>query len=341
MNDPRALLDLDLAALGRTVTSAGPAQRADLRGFAPMVGMTGAAPSAAVLGSSLLSGSANPRPPGAVAHRRGPVRGQSPDPRGGPLLRQARPRRGRMRVAAQHRAGRLDLTTSGADAPLPTGVQAAEIQVRRELGLDRFDAVVLGRAPPAGRAWQVRFVTDAGPVHVTSRPRTAGTARLTCAATLDNPVIAWDCELVSEGRPVLSGTPPADDLRRGRHVEPGEPGPVDAPVARTRGERHLPEPEELGRRVVAEPEPSTVQPGQVGRPRAAANAPAATGPRASSPSRVRFAAAPAIAWSSHSRPSSRAAMCACTATWDAPWVCTSWKAPWMLPVAVPKPRART
>ncbi|MBK9475879.1 MAG: sucrase ferredoxin [Tetrasphaera sp.] len=207
VNDPRALLDLDLAALGRgqslrldphsepifAVCTHGRHDRCCAERGRPVIAALRISEPEATWGVSHIGGD---RFAGNLL-----VLGEG-------LYYGRLDPAAAVRVAAQHRAGRLDLDHFRGRCTLPTGVQAAEIQVRRELGLGRFDAVVLDGRRRLGESWQVRFVTDSGPVHVTSRPRTAGTARLTCAATLDNPVIAWDCELVSEGRPVPSGTPP-------------------------------------------------------------------------------------------------------------------------------------
>lgn len=207
VSDPRALLDLDLAALGRgqspgltehsepvfAVCTHGRHDRCCAeRGRPVLAALQAAEPEAtwgvSHIGGDRFAGNLLVLGEGLYYGRLGPAAG--------------------LRVAALHREGRLDLEHFRGRSSQPMAVQAAEIHVRRTLGLDRFDAVVLRQRRRVGEGWQVGFATDSGPVQVISQPRPVGAARLTCAATLDNPIISWQCELVGGARPAPSGPPP-------------------------------------------------------------------------------------------------------------------------------------
>jgi hypothetical protein len=93
-------------------------------------------------------------------------------------------------VAGSHLAGELDLDHLRGRASQPMGVQAAEILLRRELGLTReADAVLAARSVEADVTTAVFTVAGATydvRVRTTRDPATA--TQLTCKAHRDNPV---------------------------------------------------------------------------------------------------------------------------------------------------------
>ncbi|KQW47954.1 hypothetical protein ASC77_16250 [Nocardioides sp. Root1257] len=98
-------------------------------------------------------------------------------------------------VAGSHLSGQLDLDHLRGRSSQPTGVQAAEIFLRRELAETREDALVLaGRSSDGTVAFEVGGAT----YDVQVRTVRDTTARLTCKAGRDNPVPAH--ELVSVRR---------------------------------------------------------------------------------------------------------------------------------------------
>lgn len=94
-----------------------------------------------------------------------------------------------LRMAAAHRAGRLDLDHLRGRASLPMPVQAAEIALRRLLGEDGLDAVRFrGRSGTEGET-VARF--GAGGRKYVVRVRSAvgdDAVRLTCRAAVESPV---------------------------------------------------------------------------------------------------------------------------------------------------------
>jgi hypothetical protein len=101
-------------------------------------------------------------------------------------------------VAGTHLAGELDLDHLRGHSAHPMAVQAAEIHLRRELGVTRRDDLVLvDRSTDADLA-SASFVVAGATYDV--RVRTVGdtVARLTCKASRDNPAPAY--ELVSVSR---------------------------------------------------------------------------------------------------------------------------------------------
>ncbi len=103
-------------------------------------------------------------------------------------------------VAGSHLAGELDLDHLRGRASQPMPVQAAELQLRRELGATREDDVVLVERSRDGDLTTATFAVAGGTYDVVVRtvndPATA--TRLTCKAHRDNPVPAH--ELVSVTR---------------------------------------------------------------------------------------------------------------------------------------------
>ncbi|MDQ6687075.1 MAG: sucrase ferredoxin [Actinomycetota bacterium] len=100
-----------------------------------------------------------------------------------------------VRIAALHRAGRLDLRQLRGRSGWATSIQAAELALRRHLSEDRVDAVGLVRhegdlvrLEVTGRVYDVRL-----------RLRLDPPARLTCSAQVDNPVPRYELlEITSE-----------------------------------------------------------------------------------------------------------------------------------------------
>jgi (2Fe-2S) ferredoxin len=98
-------------------------------------------------------------------------------------------------VAGSHLSGELDLDHLRGRASHPMPVQAAEVFLRRELGVTRErDVALLGRPGTAGDITAARFAvagaTYAVRVRTTRDPATA--TRLTCKAHRDNPVPAHE-----------------------------------------------------------------------------------------------------------------------------------------------------
>lgn len=103
-------------------------------------------------------------------------------------------------VAGAHLAGELDLDHLRGRSSYPVAVQAAEIELRRELGTTRGDDVTLVGRSVDGALTTSTFTVAGGTYDVVVRsvrdPDTA--TRLTCKAHRDNPVPAH--ELVSATR---------------------------------------------------------------------------------------------------------------------------------------------
>lgn len=97
-------------------------------------------------------------------------------------------------TAGAHLAGELDLERLRGCSAYPMAVQAAEIHLRRELGVTRIDDVTFAGRSVDGDDTTARFTVAGGTwevvVRTTRDPATA--ARLTCKAQRDNPVPAHD-----------------------------------------------------------------------------------------------------------------------------------------------------
>lgn len=99
-----------------------------------------------------------------------------------------------LRVARAHLDGGLDLEHLRGRASHPMAVQAAEIHLRRQLDLQRIDAVALLGARRDGDTTEARFAVrePTGPASYAVLVRTtlepASAARLTCKAHRDNPI---------------------------------------------------------------------------------------------------------------------------------------------------------
>ncbi|SFB73753.1 hypothetical protein SAMN04487968_101229 [Nocardioides terrae] len=107
---------------------------------------------------------------------------------------------GALDVIAAQRAGRLDLDRLRGRSTHPMPVQAAEIALRRELGLTGFDEVRLTGATSDGEVTRAVFSTPtsgyAVRVRTTRSPATA--VRLTCTAGRPEPPIAHDVLGIAE-----------------------------------------------------------------------------------------------------------------------------------------------
>jgi hypothetical protein len=97
-------------------------------------------------------------------------------------------------VAGAHLAGELDLDRLRGRSSYPMAVQAAEIELRRELGVTREDDVVLVGRTVAGELTTATFLVAGGTYDVVVRTtRDPGAvARLTCKGQRDNPVPAHE-----------------------------------------------------------------------------------------------------------------------------------------------------
>lgn len=97
-------------------------------------------------------------------------------------------------VAGGHLSGELDLDRLRGRSAYPMPVQAAEIHLRRELGVTRVDDVTLIERSINGDDTTATFAVAGGTwevvVRTTRDPATA--ARLTCRAQRDNPVPAHE-----------------------------------------------------------------------------------------------------------------------------------------------------
>lgn len=97
-------------------------------------------------------------------------------------------------VAGGHLSGELDLDRLRGRSAYPMPVQAAEIHLRRELGVTRVDDVTLIEGSINGDDTTATFAVAGGTwevvVRTTRDPATA--ARLTCRAQRDNPVPAHE-----------------------------------------------------------------------------------------------------------------------------------------------------
>jgi (2Fe-2S) ferredoxin len=101
-------------------------------------------------------------------------------------------------VAGAHLSGELDLDHLRGRSSYPMAVQAAEIQLRRDLGVTRRDDVVFVDRSTAADLTTATFVVAGASYDVQVRAVRDGVARLTCKADRDNPVPAY--ELVSVSR---------------------------------------------------------------------------------------------------------------------------------------------
>jgi (2Fe-2S) ferredoxin len=101
-------------------------------------------------------------------------------------------------VAGAHLSGELDLDHLRGRSSYPMAVQAAEIQLRRELGVTRRDDVVFADRSTDADLTTATFVVAGAAYDVQVRAVRDGVARLTCKAGRDNPVPAY--ELVSVSR---------------------------------------------------------------------------------------------------------------------------------------------
>ncbi|GAA4707344.1 sucrase ferredoxin [Nocardioides conyzicola] len=101
-------------------------------------------------------------------------------------------------VAGSHLAGELDLDHLRGRSSYPMPVQAAEVHLRRDLGVTRRDDVVFTGRVTDGDLTTATFAVAGATYDVRVRTVRATTARLTCKAGRDNPVPAH--ELVSLSR---------------------------------------------------------------------------------------------------------------------------------------------
>lgn len=91
-------------------------------------------------------------------------------------------------VAETHLAGRMDLRYLRGRSSYPMPVQAAEIRLRRELGLTGLGDVRLIALRRAGEITLTRWVAGPSTYDVTVRTTVAERARLTCKSRDDGPV---------------------------------------------------------------------------------------------------------------------------------------------------------
>jgi hypothetical protein len=101
-------------------------------------------------------------------------------------------------VAGAHLSGELDLDHLRGRSSHPMAVQAAEIHLRRDLGVTRRDDVVFVDRVTDADLTTVSFAVAGATYDVQVRSVRDGVARLTCKAGRDNPVPAY--ELVSVSR---------------------------------------------------------------------------------------------------------------------------------------------
>ena len=100
-------------------------------------------------------------------------------------------------VAGAHLAGELDLDHLRGRSSHPVAVQAAEILLRRELGVTRRDDVVLMERSTEGDLTTATFAVAGAMYDVRVRTVEGDVARLTCKAGRDNPVPAHGLVSVS------------------------------------------------------------------------------------------------------------------------------------------------
>lgn len=93
-------------------------------------------------------------------------------------------------VAGAHLAGEVDLDHLRGRASYPMPVQAAEVALRRELGVTRLDDVTALRQSRDGELTTATFRVGGGTYDVAVRTTAdpAGATRLTCKAQRDNPI---------------------------------------------------------------------------------------------------------------------------------------------------------
>lgn len=113
-------------------------------------------------------------------------------------------------VAAAHRAGHLDLDHLRGHTGHAMPVQAAEIALRRHLGLTAIDAVRFLRRAAEGDTVRATFATGTSATdrrgdgvapwqvvvrwQVVARPRHTEPARLTCTKVTAEPSVSWVCD---------------------------------------------------------------------------------------------------------------------------------------------------
>jgi hypothetical protein len=90
--------------------------------------------------------------------------------------------------------GAIPIDRLGGRTSFPTYAQAAEIDVRRALGLDGVDALRLERARRDGDLAHVLFATPSGRVAVTERRVEGPPMRLTCGHDHEEAPVAWRLE---------------------------------------------------------------------------------------------------------------------------------------------------
>ena len=187
--DLEAVLDWTWAPWRPAGASASPGTTSPSSPCAPTGGTTPAAPSA-VVRSPLALAEAAPEQTWEVSHIGGdrfagnllvlPARA---------LLRPARRRTRRSRLAADHAAGRLDLDHLRGRSSLPMPVQAAEIALRRTLEEPGTTAVTFAGRTVDGPLTVARFAVGGTSYAVTVRTSlSAQTHPLTCSAVGDSPL---------------------------------------------------------------------------------------------------------------------------------------------------------
>jgi hypothetical protein len=92
------------------------------------------------------------------------------------------------RMAVLHHDGRIDLDHLRGRSGYPFAVQAAEIFLRRHLGLDGIDDLRLVGAHAEGDVHSVRFDVGGDESDVLVRRGQAAPERLTCSALNDSPI---------------------------------------------------------------------------------------------------------------------------------------------------------
>jgi hypothetical protein len=109
-------------------------------------------------------------------------------------------------LLASYRQGRIPLDLYRGRSCYPFPIQAAEIRIRRDLGLDGFwDLAFVDAERPGGDEWRVRFRTEvSGEVHEVDVVRQLGEPALTtCAAREPRPVRRFVAQARRLVEPVL------------------------------------------------------------------------------------------------------------------------------------------